>query len=77
MTRHCLMADTEGFFSGFAFDPDVERRVVDRLVWAKEGDRVEDATTHKFGIVFVDHQSPERLQAEAGQLQSLLAAKVQ
>ncbi|MCC7279350.1 MAG: ATP-grasp domain-containing protein [Chromatiaceae bacterium] len=77
MTRHCLMADGEGTFAGFDFDPNIEKRVVDRLIWANEGDRVADATTHKFGIVFVEHADREQMVAQAGRLQTLLAARVQ
>lgn len=76
MTRHCLMADTVGTFAGFDFDADVEHRIVDRLIWAKAGDQVHDAMIHKFGIVFVEHENPQKMHAEAGQLQALLAARL-
>ncbi len=76
VTRHCLMSDVEGTFAGFDFDADVENRIIDRLVWAKEGDRVDDATTHKFGIVFVEHANRNQMSAQGGRLQTLLAAKV-
>lgn len=76
MTRHCLMADREGIFAGFDFDAEVEKKIVDRLIWAKEGDRIVDATTHKFGIVFVEHADREEMIEQAGRLQAMLAARV-
>jgi biotin carboxylase len=76
VTRHCLMADKAGVFEGFDFDLDVEGRIIDRMVWAREGECVVDPTTHKFGIVFVDHGSPERMRKEGPILQKLLRAKI-
>jgi biotin carboxylase len=75
VTRHCLMAEKVGFFEGFDFDPDVESRIIDRMVWSLEGESVYDPRTHKFGIVFVDHGSLERMRVEGPLLQKLLQAK--
>lgn len=76
MTRHCLMADREGIFAGFNFSAEVEKKIVDRLIWAKKGDRIVDATTHKFGIVFMEHADREEMIEEAGRLQGMLAARI-
>ena len=76
VTRHCLMADRSGFFGGFDFDSAVERRIIDKMVWAREGERVVDPATHKFGIVFVDHGNPKRAREEGPILQKLLRAKI-
>lgn len=76
VTRHCLMADKAGVFEGLDFDLDVEGRIIDRMVWACEGECVVDPTTHKFGIVFVEHGSPERMRKEGPILQKLLRAKI-
>ena len=73
-TRPCLMAEHNGVFEGFDFDPAVEARIVDRLVWAKIGDKVTDSRTHKFGIVFVQHHSEAHMREEAPRLQKLLRA---
>ncbi len=51
--RHCLMADNEGIFHGFEFDPEIESLIIDKLIWVKKGDVITDAKTHKFGIVFI------------------------
>lgn len=76
LTRHCLMADREGIFAGFDFDPEIEKKIVDRMIWAKEGDQIVDAMTHKFGIVFVEHANHEEMIKQVGQLQTLLGAKL-
>lgn len=76
VTRHCLMADHTGTFEGFDFDPAVESRIMNRLIWAKEGDKVTDPLTHKFGIVFVQHRNEAHMREEAPQLQKLLRARL-
>jgi biotin carboxylase len=77
ITRHCLMAGHSGTFTGFDFDSDVEGRIIDRLVWGKPGELVESPETHKFGIVFVRHNSVADMRSEAPTLQDRLLAKVE
>ncbi|MBK8039032.1 MAG: ATP-grasp domain-containing protein [Verrucomicrobiaceae bacterium] len=76
VTRHCLMADHTGTFEGFDFDETVASRIMNRLIWAKEGDKVTDPLTHKFGIVFVQHRNEAHMREEAPQLQKLLRARL-
>jgi biotin carboxylase len=76
MTRHCLMADESGTLEGFNFDPEIERRIVDRMIWGHAGDVVTDPLTHKFGIVFVEHENQEQLREEAPALQQLVRARL-
>lgn len=73
VTRHCLMANTQGMFRKFDFDPIIRASIIDEMIWAKEGDDVKDALTHKFGIVFVRHESLDKLRKEALRLQELLS----
>jgi biotin carboxylase len=77
VTRHCLMADNPGTFRGFRFSPSTSARIIDQLIWAKPGDLVSDASTHKFGIVFVSHPSQEQMMRESQNLQSLLFCEVE
>jgi biotin carboxylase len=76
VTRHCLMADHTGVFEGFDFDEDIASRIINRLIWSKEGDQVNDPGSHKFGIVFVHHLNEEQMRKEAPKLQKLLRARV-
>jgi biotin carboxylase len=72
VTRHCLMTDRRGVFSGFDFDSSVESRIIDSLIWGRAGDIVTDPFTHKFGIVFIEYDSLISMRAEAPLLQNLL-----
>ena len=76
VTRHCLMTEYTGTFSCFQFDPSVDSRIIDRLIWAQPGDEVIDPSTHKFGIVFVHHRDEQQMRKEAPQLQKLLRARL-
>jgi len=76
VTRHCLMAEEAGVFEGFDFDPEIESRIIDRMRWSRIGEKVKNPATHKFGIVFVEHGSPEQMRFEAPNLQKLLSVKI-
>lgn len=76
VTRHCLMANHPGTFSGFNFNTDIEPSIIDKLIWAENGDEVVNAETHKFGIVFVEHQNKDQLKLQAPILQELLSARI-
>ena len=76
VTRHCLMADKAGIFTGFDFDPVTEAHIIDRFVWARPGDIVLDELSHKFGIVFVEHRDVDQMRSVVPKLQRLLSSQV-
>jgi hypothetical protein len=51
--RHCVMPPREGVLRHIEFDPILEGAILDRLIWGRPGDRITDAQTQKFGIVFL------------------------
>lgn len=74
--RHCIMGEKTGTLVGVYIDPLVEKRIVDRLVWWKEGDIVETPETHKFGILFVKYDDFSDIRLEADQLSKLVRVDV-
>jgi len=76
VTRHCLMAEHAGFFSGLSFNAEIEDSMIDRMIWAAPGDHVIDPAKHKFGIVFIQYQDELQQQKQVPLLQELLATKV-
>ncbi|SFR49240.1 acetyl-CoA carboxylase biotin carboxylase subunit family protein [Thiomicrospira sp. ALE5] len=74
--RHCIMGKKTGTLAGVYIDPLVEKRIVDRLVWWKEGDIVENPETHKFGILFVKYDDSLDIMAEAEKLSKLVKVDV-
>lgn len=76
ITRHCLMADAPGRFSGFNFSSATPLTVIDQMIWARPGDNVVDPSLHKFGILFIEHKSIAQMHDVVPALQSLLTSKV-
>lgn len=72
ITRHCLMADNNGIFDGFEFESDFNVRIIDKMIWSKNGEIVNDCYTQKFGIVFVKHDTTQQMQEHAPMLQRIL-----
>lgn len=76
ITRHCLMADQCGVFQGIHLNPEIDSRIIDRMIWGQPGTAVTDPGLQKFGIVFVDHGSLQQLRSEAPRLQQMLQCRV-
>lgn len=74
--RHCLMAHHAGTFRGFQFAPEMESRIIDRLIWGRVGDQVSQVETHKFGIVFLEFPDEATLRRLSPRMQRLLLAEV-
>ena len=76
ITRHCLMAEEAGIFSGFDFDVSVQALIIDQLIWGKNGEEVIDAISHKFGIVFLEYLNLINMRHHIPELQKMLQSKI-
>ena len=74
--RHCIMASRSGILKNVTFEPEVEDKIVDRMMFWKPGDRVEDYLVTKFGIVFLEFGSPDELLDQSKLMQQLIHADV-
>nr|VFJ68725.1 MAG: Biotin carboxylase [Candidatus Kentron sp. FW] len=63
-TRHCVMAPAPGRVRDITIEPSMEARIIDRLMWWKKGDIVEDHLTQKLGIVFLTFDSMAEMLGE-------------
>lgn len=54
IARECIMTNTSGVFSDISICNDLQPYVKDKLIWAKQGDNVEDYMKYKAGIVFFE-----------------------
>ena len=52
IARECIMTDGNGIYENYAINPELEKFVMDRLVWAKRGEPITDYLKYKAGIVF-------------------------
>jgi biotin carboxylase len=76
ITRHCLMAVRGGDFIDFNFAPTIEKKIIDKMVWAKKGEKVLDHKTHKFGIVFLEFTNVDEMRLYDADLNQLLLVNV-
>lgn len=54
IARECVMTDREGIYNGISISQDIEAYVIDKLIWAVKGERIEDHLKYKAGIVFYE-----------------------
>ena len=59
--RHCIMSDCEGTVRDVTFAPEIQRNIVEKFLWHKPGDRINDILTYKAGIVFFKFDSLEEM----------------
>ncbi|MCQ2104493.1 MAG: ATP-grasp domain-containing protein [Fibrobacter sp.] len=57
--RHCVMTDRTGVVAGVDFAPEIQKNVVEKFLWFKEGEQVTDPLYYKAGIVFMQFDSVE------------------
>jgi len=50
--RHCIMSSKLGKIKNITFDESIKKNIIDKLLWWKKGDNVDDIMTSKFGIIF-------------------------
>ena len=61
VARMCIMTDKNGIFKRTIIPRDVKEKIFDSLIWAKEGERIEDFLKYKAGILFLEEKTPEKL----------------
>lgn len=59
--RMCLMTDRNGSFGGLDLDPQIEEHCFDRLIWAEDGEPIENYLKYKAGILFLRYDTPDEL----------------
>ncbi len=57
VTRHCIMGTSNGHFQNIEIGKYAKSRLIESLIWSKRNDAVSSFLTHKFGILFIEHDS--------------------
>lgn len=52
VARECVMTNKDGVFSNISISNDLQPYLMDKLIWAKQGDIIENYMKYKAGIVF-------------------------
>jgi biotin carboxylase len=70
--RHCVMSREAGVVRDLAVDPAVADKVVDRMMWWKPGEVIEDVMTWKAGILFFRFADVEQMRELSARMQDLV-----
>jgi len=54
VAREYIMTNKTGTVKKILIDDDIEKKIFDRFIWAKEGDIVKDPLTYKAGLLFME-----------------------
>jgi len=76
-TRHCVMASRTGTINNVKFDSSLNNMIVEKMMWWKQGDRVTDVLTTKFGIVFVKFDSQDKMMRITERLHDLIYCQIE
>ncbi|VEN73922.1 Phosphoribosylglycinamide synthetase [Candidatus Desulfarcum epimagneticum] len=71
-SRVCIMAEREGIVKDIVFDPWIEDKIIEKIIWGKPGESVDDATTCKLGIVFLKFGSMDEMLAKTEKMSELI-----
>ncbi len=74
--RHCVMTPNNGTILDVRFDQTILENIVDKLMWWREGDIIDDFMTQKLGIVFLKFQSLAEMQEKSQNMPTLISAKL-
>ncbi|STQ87099.1 ATP-grasp domain-containing protein [Helicobacter muridarum] len=60
--RICLMTHKQGIYNGIRHSSLVKSLITDQVIWAKRGEKIDDNTRYKAGIVFLKCQDYTQIQ---------------
>ena len=73
--RHCVMADRMGVVTGVDFAPEIQKNIVEKFLWFKEGEEVADPLYYKAGIVFMQFDSVEEMTEKTAKMTELIRVR--
>ena len=61
IARECIMTDRCGIFEDILIAPLVKNKIIDSIIWAKPGDKIENFLTYKSGILFLEFDNANEM----------------
>ena len=74
--RHCVMAETTGTVKGIKFAPEITDNIVEKFLWYKEGEKIEDILHYKAGIVFMQFATVQEMQQKTARMTEYIKVQV-
>jgi biotin carboxylase len=75
-TRHCIMSRQAGRVAGVVIDPAVNDKIIDQMLWWKNGDVIEDVLTQKLGILFLRFDDSDQMLDMTDRMQDLVRPQI-
>ncbi len=75
--RHCIMAEKKGFVQNVCLAPEIEKNIVEKILWYKKGEAITDPLYYKAGIVFMQFSTPEEMQSLTAKMTGLVKVQTE
>ena len=69
--RHCIMSDSEGTVRDVTFASEIQGNIVEKFLWHKPGEAINDILTYKAGIVFFKFDTLEEMTDKTSRMPQL------
>jgi predicted ATP-grasp superfamily ATP-dependent carboligase len=75
--EHCIMADRAGKVRGIQFNESIEDHFLDKIIWRKKGDVVEDELEEKLGIVLMKFDSFDEMWTKMERMSQIIHVEIE
>ncbi|WP_054692573.1 hypothetical protein [Syntrophomonas palmitatica] len=58
------------------FETSIKKNIIEKFIWGKKGDIIDDVMTAKFGIVFLEFASMEEMMTKTEVMNELIRVQV-
>lgn len=76
IARMCIMTDKNGIYDGIIMSEEIREKIIDKIIWAKEGEVIEDFMKYKAGIVLLKFGCSEEMYRYYNDFHNLANIKV-
>lgn len=74
--RHCVMAKEEGIMQSVMCAPEIEKNIIEKFLWYKTGEIVQDRLYYKAGIVFLKFNTLKEMQEKTTLMNEYIQCKI-
>ena len=75
--RQCVMSKKCGTLNKITFKKEIQNNIIDKCMWAKNGDEIKDTARYKAGIIFLEFESKDEMDAKVNSLHKLIDFKLE
>jgi biotin carboxylase len=75
-SRHCLMADRNGIFTGYEIAPEIKNNIVDQIITGKPGQHVDNYLNERLGVFFIQYESKTEMENKTARINQLIRPSI-